>query len=86
MGSTVGAAEGEALGWGVGDATVVNVRVELTTVDVAALLSVTVPSLESTDTTVVPDAMPVPDTLLPTAMDNEADAVVSVTDVEPETT
>ena len=65
----------------VGAATVVNVRETLVPVAVVAVLKVTV--VPETAVTVVPDAMPVPETELPTTIVEEAD-VTAVTDVLPD--
>ena len=76
----MGRAVGAELGLLVGAATVVNVRETLVPVAVVAVLRVTV--VPETAVTVVPDAMPVPDTVLPTT--TEEAEVTSVTDVLPD--
>ena len=55
----------------------VNVRVTEDAVAVAASLSVTAPEVVLTETTVVPEEIPVPDTVLPTTMD-EAEEIEAV--------
>lgn len=67
VGETVGATVGEALGTGVGLAGVENVK---TTTALDRAVEDSVNALSTTDTTVVPELMPVPETESPTLIDD----------------
>ena len=83
-GDTVGAADGLALGCGVGDAAVVNVSIVSAAI-VTAVLTVTVLSVSSTDTTDTVPVTPVPVTVDPTCTPVVLDTVIVVLlpEVEP---
>ena len=66
VGETVGAIVGEALGTGVGLAGVENVK---TTTALVLAVEDRVTTLSTTDSTVVPELMPVPETESPTLID-----------------